>query len=433
MNYREAIEYIHSTYKFGSKLGLDNISFLLKLMGNPQDSTRFIHVAGTNGKGSTSTFLSNILMEEGYMVGLFTSPYLEVFNERISLNRVNIENVDLGTITGFVKESVDKMLDLGMAHPTEFEIVTAIAMEFYKRKKADYVILEVGMGGRLDSTNIIKKPLVSVLTPIALDHTDFLGETIAEIAFEKAGIIKSKSLVVSAPQEVDSVRVIKEKSVEMESELIFADYSKINNIIQKRDGSFFDISVDDKLYKNLEIHLIGDHQVENASLAVTTVHHLNRKFDMGIKEESIRIGLKKSRWPGRMEMISENPMVMIDGAHNLHGAIKLKENIEKLFGDVKIHAVVGILGDKDVSSILGQLMPLCSKVIVTEPNNPRAMSARDLHSEISKIHRDVLLTDSLEDAVDTALELSGDGILTLFFGSLYMIGDVRTRVNKKFN
>jgi len=433
VNYREAIEYIHSTYKFGSKPGLDSIRYLLKLMGNPQDSTRFIHVAGTNGKGSTSTFLSNILMEEGYMVGLFTSPYLEVFNERISLNRVHIENVDLATITAFVKVNVEKMLSLGMPHPTEFEIVTAIAMEFYKRKKVDFVILEVGMGGRLDSTNIIQKPLVSVITPIALDHTDYLGETFAEIAFEKAGIIKRKTLVVSAPQEVDALEVIKAKAKEMDSEIVVADYSKVENMKQRRDGSFFDLTVADQLYKDLEIHMIGDHQVENASLAVTTVYNLNRKFDMNIKEESIRDGLKKSSWPGRMEMICENPMVMIDGAHNLHGATKLKENIQRLFGEVKINAVVGILGDKDVSAILGQLMPLCSKVIVTEPNNPRAMSARDLHNKISEMHDDVLLTDSIEDAVDTALEMAGEGILTLFFGSLYMIGDVRSRVNKKLS
>lgn len=199
MNYEEAIAYIHSTYRFGSKLGLENIRYLLKLMGNPQNELRFIHVAGTNGKGSTSAFISSVLMEEGYNVGLFTSPYLEVFNERIRLGGNNIENADLATSTELVRTLVEKMLAQGMPHPTEFEIVTAVAMDFYKRQKADFVVLEVGMGGRLDSTNIIERPLISVITPIAMDHTDYLGDTLAQIAFEKAGIIKAKSLVVSAP------------------------------------------------------------------------------------------------------------------------------------------------------------------------------------------------------------------------------------------
>ena len=431
MNYKEAIEYIHSTYKFGSKLGLDNIRFLLNLMGNPQESTRFIHVAGTNGKGSTSTFLSNILMEEGYMVGLFTSPYLEVFNERIRLNGINIENADLATVTAFVKEQVDKMLALGMPHPTEFEIVTAIAMEFYKRKKVDYVILEVGMGGRLDSTNIIQKPLVSVITPIALDHTDYLGDTLGEIAYEKAGIIKKKSLVVAAPQEDEAIDVITKRSEDLKSELVVADYTRIKNVRQHKNGSTFNITIDEETLENVEIHMIGDHQVENASLALTVVSHLNRKYNMIISETSQREGLKKSRWPGRMEMIVDSPMVMIDGAHNLHGAKKLKENIERLFGNVKINAVVGILGDKDVSAILSQMMPLCDKVFVTTPNNPRAMKAEDLYSQVSKLHDNVHLTASLENAVDSAIDEAGEGILTLFFGSLYMIGDVRMRVLKK--
>lgn len=428
MNYNEALSYIHGTYKFGSKLGLENINYLLELLGNPHMDLNFIHVAGTNGKGSTSTFINSIMIEEGYKVGLFTSPYLEEFTERIRINVKNMPKDDLAEVTELVKAKVEIMLSNGRQHPTEFEIVTAIAMLYYKMQNVDYVVLEVGLGGRLDSTNVIENTLVSVITPIALDHTEYLGDTLDKIAYEKGGIIKKNSCVVAHPQEEEAMMVIKNISAEKESTLTFAPVETIK--IKKYDefGITFDVNIEGVEYNDYEIELLGRHQVNNATVALTTIMALKKYHKIDVSERSIRNGLKKAKWPGRLEVLKRNPTLLIDGAHNIHGARALKRSIEEIFNYDRLIAVIGVLGDKDVDGILEEIIPLCDKVIITKPNNPRAISLDKLKEKIEALGKEVLTHADISDAVDKSLEVSEKGDLVLYCGSLYMIGDVRSKL-----
>lgn len=429
MNYEEAIAYIHSTYRFGSKLGLENIRFLLKLMGNPQSELRFIHVAGTNGKGSTSAFINEVLMEEGYNVGLFTSPYLEVFNERIRLNGNCIENPDLATCTDYVRQKVDKMLALGMPHPTEFEIVTAVAMEFYKRQKADFVILEVGMGGRLDSTNIIERPLISVITPIAMDHTDYLGDTLDKIAYEKAGIIKRKSVVVSAPQKVEALEVIEKIAEDKSACLLVADPELVTVKKSTIHGTLFDVIFPDERFEDLEIHLAGTHQVMNAHLALTALKAMKDHLNMVLRRESIYRGFKGARWAGRLEVLKENPLILIDGAHNVHGAKSLSKAITQYLDGRKVVGLLGVLSDKDYAGILDELVPHLSRAITTVPDSPRALSAEALTEELAGRGLASVPVPDIQEALHTALGSLQEDEVLVSFGSLYLIGQVRTLVN----
>lgn len=431
MNYNEALDYIHSTYRFGSKLGLENIRKLLELMGNPQEGLKFIHVAGTNGKGSTSTFISETLIQEGYNVGLFTSPYLEEFTERIRINRNNIPKDDLAGVTETVKAKVDIMLGMGMQHPTEFEIVTAIAMLYYKLKEVDYVVLEVGLGGRLDSTNVIENTLVSVITPIALDHTEYLGDSLEKIAYEKAGIIKNESLVVAHPQENEAMDMIKKVAADRNSKLFIVPTQSIE--IKKYDeyGIIFDVKVQGENYYDMEIGLLGKHQVNNATVALMAIKILSEYHGISISETSIRNGFKKTKWPGRLEVLRRKPTLLIDGAHNIHGAEALRMAVEETFKYDRLIAVIGVLGDKDVDGILNQIIPLCDEVIITKPNNPRAVSLEVLKEKIGALNKDVQMFEDISKAVDKSLEISNENDLVLYCGSLYMIGDIRTKLKRE--
>lgn len=431
MNYNEALDYIHGTYKFGSKLGLENINYLLELMGNPHKDLKVIHVAGTNGKGSTSSYINSILVEEGYKVGLFTSPYLEEFTERIQVNNKNMHKEDLGRITEFTKSKIDLMLSKGKNHPTEFEIVTAIAFQYFKEKGVDYVVLEVGMGGRLDSTNVIENPLVSVITPISLDHTDYLGDTIDKIAFEKAGIIKKNGYVVSHPQEEQAMDVVKKQCKEKNSRLFVPSIGTIN--IKKYDdnGIRFDIDILDNFYDDLEIGLLGEHQVNNVAVALTTVRILLDYHNITISNKAIKNGLKNAKWPGRMEIIQKNPIILIDGAHNLQGAVALRKTIERIFTGKNIIGVLGILGDKDYEGIINEIIPLCSRVIVTRPNNPRALSVDKMIKAIEPFSVVTEGHESIVEAVNRAVEVATAEDIILCCGSLYMIGGIRSKFFKR--
>lgn len=431
MDYNQALDYINSINKFRSKLGLDNIRYLLELMSNPHKDLNVIHIAGTNGKGSTSSFISNILIKEGYNVGLFTSPSLEEFTERIRINGKNISKEDLAEITEFVKSKVDLMVSNGKEHPTEFEIVTAISFEYFKRQKVNFVVLEVGLGGRLDSTNVIDKPLVSVITPIGLDHINFLGNTLRKIAYEKAGIIKENCPVVIHPQNEEVSDVIERISNEKHSHLYVASIDSIK--IKKFDefGIEFDVECFDNIYKSLKTSLIGKHQANNAVVALTTIEVLKNCHKIKISNKSIYDGILNTKWPGRLEVLRRNPTVLIDGAHNLHGAKALRNALKEIFYDKKIIGVIGILEDKDVDGILSEIVPLCDTIIVTKPNNPRALSLEKLIVKIKEYNREVVGFEKIRCALDEALSLADKDDLVLFCGSLYMIGEVRSILMKK--
>ena len=421
MNYEEALEYIHGALKFGSKLGLHNIRVLLELMGNPHKKLKFVHVAGTNCKGSTVAFISSILIEAGYKTGIFVSPYIERFTERIKINNQEIPGADLARITGFVKEKVDIMVQRGENHPTEFEIVTAIAFQYYYENNCDVVVLEVGLGGRLDSTNVIDTPLASVITTISYDHMDRLGSTLPEIAFEKAGIIKEGGDVVMYPPQVEEVyNVFRKACAERNSRLHTVDFSKLRFESFDVDGQVFDYEG----YNSLKISLLGGHQVRNAAVAVKTAEVLREK-GLSITEDSIRRGLVKARWPGRLEIVSKGPLFLIDGAHNIEGAKALSEALRLYFPNKRVIFIFGVLKDKDYRSMIEAVAPMAEAFITVTPKSGRALPAKDLAKIIGDYCKNVSVSDTIKEAIETSFKLASSDGLICAFGSLYYIGEVR--------
>ena len=431
MNYKEALKYIEETHKFGMKLGLDSTGKLLELLGNPHENLKVIHVAGTNGKGSVCSFISNILKEEGYNVGLYTSPYLETFTERIRVNGENIPKEDVARIITIIKDKIEIIVNEGYSSPTEFEIVTAMAFYYYNEQKMDYVVLEVGLGGRYDSTNVIKNPLVSVLVSVSLDHIGVLGDTIGKIAYEKAGIIKENGTAVVYKQVKEAEDVIKEVCKEKNADYIEVNFEDV--IVKKSDiySQVYDCVVMGEKFDNIEIKLIGEHQINNSILALNVIKFLRDNKNVKISNDSIRKGLLNTKWPGRIEKIKEKPMLIIDGAHNEDGAKSLVKALEKNFPNKKLTIIIGMLADKDIDSVLEILMPKFDKVITTNPDSDRAISCEELKNKISKYVDNVIAIENIEDAVKYTLDNAKEDDVIISAGSLYMIGAVRTLVNEK--
>lgn len=431
MNYNEALQFIHESHKFGMRLGLDNIKKLLELLGNPQNNLKIIHVAGTNGKGSTCSFISSILKESGYKVGLYTSPFLEIFTERIRVNGENIREEEVGKIVSLIKEKIEIMVSEGYSYPTEFEIVTAMAFYYYNQEKVDFVALEVGLGGRYDATNVIDKPVVSAITSISLDHTGILGDTLGKIAFEKGGIIKEDCPTIVYPQQEEASEVIKNICAEKKSKYIECDFKNIEIKSSNINSQIYNCNINGKELRDLEIKLIGDHQIKNSIVALNVIEYLNDIKITNISEENIRKGLLGTKWPGRIEKISENPMFIIDGAHNEEGAKSLANSIDKYFENKNKILVIGMLEDKDIDSVLDLLIPKFNKVITTTPDNPRAIDANKLKEKIERYNIEVTCKPNIKEAVDYALEISNKDDVIISAGSLYMIGNVRTIIVNK--
>lgn len=428
MNYQEALAYINDKDKYGSRLGLDSIGRLLELLGNPQDELKYIHIAGTNGKGSTSSYLAHCLQEAGYKVGLFTSPYLERFNERMQINGLDIPDNDLARITDIIRTKANIMVSEGLDHPTTFEIVTAIAFVYYMEEKTDYVVLEVGLGGRYDSTNIIKASIASVITTLDYDHTEILGDTLGEIAYQKAGIIKKDGIVISYPQEGEALQVLKEVSKEVNAEFHLTPIENITIKEETEFGSTFDYYYNNSHFKDIKISMIGEYQIFNAVMAITTLLVLRDNKLLNIKDEDIYNGLFKTKWIGRLEVLRRKPTFLIDGAHNLQGINQLTKAL-KLFKYKKLILGIGILKDKDYEHMIALLAPLADKVIVTEVNMPRKLKAEDLASEVRKYSPNIYIEENINNAVNKSFELADDQDLIVFCGSLYLVGEVRTLVN----
>ncbi|QUH20197.1 bifunctional folylpolyglutamate synthase/dihydrofolate synthase [Alkaliphilus sp. B6464] len=425
MNYQEALDYIHGTYKFGSKLGLENIKYLLSLLGDPHKKLKIIHVAGTNGKGSTSSYIHSILKEAGYRVGLYTSPYLEEFTERMRINGENIPKDKLANITAIVKEKIEGMVNEGKNHPTEFEVVTAIAFYYYAKENIDFLVLEVGLGGRLDATNVVEDPLLSVITPIGLDHTEYLGDTLDKIAYEKGGIIKENSLVLSYPQEAEVIDVFRNLCAERNSKLFVTSFNELTIHKSTIEEQVFSVNILGNVYDNIKIQLVGIHQIYNACTAIGAVEVLRKYRNINISDEAVLGGLYNAKWPGRFEVLQRDPVVIIDGAHNLHGAEALRKSIGALLKDYKITFVIGMLQDKDVEGVLKDLIPLMSKIIATRPANPRAMNAIDLADKLKVFGKETYVSEDIKEAINMAIEETEANEAIIFAGSLYMIGEVR--------
>ena len=426
MNYKQALNFISSTYKLGSKLGLDNITRLTELLGNPQNNYKIIHVAGTNGKGSASNMIHDVLVASGYRVGLYISPYLEKFTERIQVNKTQIDNNSLARITSLVKDKIDIMIEEGFNHPTEFEVITAIGFKYFEEQKIDFLVLEVGLGGRIDATNVIENSLISVITSISYDHMDLLGETIEEIAFEKAGIIKENGNVAIYPQD-DIIKNIIKKQAELKNAAVFeADPKNIERTKGNLSGQWFKYLKRDIFNLNeIKINYLGEHQLYNA-LTALTVFEILKKSGYNITEESIIKGLESSRFAGRFEILSNDPAIILDGGHNINGIEYFAKSVKEYFKDKKIILFYGMLRDKHPENIIDYLIPISKEIYTLTPNSPRAMSARDL-ANIIKTHSNIKVT-SIEDIngiLNIVKNINKDEVVA-FVGSLYMIGEVRT-------
>ena len=391
-------------------------------LGDPQNDLRYIHVAGTNGNGSTSAMIESVLRHAGYKTGLYTSPALAEFNERIRIDGENIPDGDFVNLIPRVTDAALAVEKQGFETVCEFEFVTALAFLYFKLKKVDIVVLEVGLGGKLDATNVINAPLAAVITAIGLDHTDRLGDTISEIAGEKAGIIKPGSTVISYDQTDDARKVIAEKAAEAGDEIIFADNGAIKPVSASVHGQCFDY----KDFKKISIPLIGTHQPYNASVALEVISVLRGKsFD--IPDKAIYSGLASVEWRGRLEVLREDPLFLLDGAHNVHGVTALAGSLSSLFPGEKFIFVCCMMADKSYDEMLRISSPLCGFMITTAPSdNHRAADGETLANTARKYCGSVTATDSIADAVDTAIAMQAKtGLPVCCFGTLYMSGEIR--------
>ncbi len=429
MNYDEAIKYIKETAKFGSKYGLERTEKILEILGNPHKHIKTIHVAGTNGKGSTTAMLTSILMDAGYNVGSYISPYIEEFEERIQINRNNIPKEELAEVVTEVSKAVSKVVDLGYVNPTEFEIITCAGFLYFHKKNIDYAVIEVGLGGRLDSTNVIT-PILSIISSISLDHTQILGDTLDKIAHEKAGIIKENVSVILFPQEKVAEDVIEKTCKEKNSKLIkvprdISEYVAVtSNTLEGKEIKTQQINLKNEYIDSYELSLLGKHQILNSTVVVYAAREL---MNLGVKisKDNIINGLKSVQWPGRLEIMKNNPLVVIDGAHNIDGIKKLTESIDLYFKYNKLILILGILADKQVEDMIETIAPKAERIISVTPHSDRAELAEDLKIEIEKLGVSCEAIDSYEEAYKKALSYCNDDDLLLISGSLYMIGDMR--------
>lgn len=415
MNY---LEKIHSLDKFGSLPGLDRIKNLLNILDNPQDDLRFIHVAGTNGKGSVCALLSAVLTEAGYKTGLFISPYIVDFRERIQINGEMVSEKILSDAVEKTFPIVEKLRDEGCII-TEFEYVTALEFYIHRNARCDIVVLETGMGGLLDCTNVIKPPLCSVITKIGLDHTAVLGNTIEEIALQKCGIIKNGSPAVASAQSAEAMAVIEKNCFEKNVRLIKSDGVKIivkNETIRATEFEYKNL--------NLSIPFLGEHQIENAKTALACVEVV--KKEIHIPDEAVVSGFKKAKNPARFELLSEKPMIILDGAHNPDGIFALKKAVEKYNPKQSAVLILGMLSDKDSESSIKLLRGAFDSVFTVPVNNPRTLSSEALAEKCEPFFSEVKAFDDVKEAVFEAVSLSekNDSLLVIA-GSLYLAGEIR--------
>jgi len=416
MSIEQTLEYIHSVKWQGTKPGLERTRELLHALGNPEKSLRFVHIAGTNGKGSTAACIAAVLRRAGYRTGLYTSPYILCFNERMQVDGEHISDEDLIRLTDAARPFADAMED----PPTEFELITALAMKHFLHKRCDIVVLEVGMGGELDSTNVIDTPELAVITSIGYDHVKELGPTIADIARAKAGIIKAGGDVLIYGGERDVERVFESVAAERGARLRRVDFSRIESQEFALDGLRLGIAP----YGVLSLPLIGAYQPKNAALAITALEFLRgRGFTIG--DSDIADGLASVRWPGRFEVLGRDPVFILDGAHNPQGAEAAADSLRRHFGERKVIFLIGVMADKDVSEMICHIAPLAEAFIAVRPDNPRAMGAPELAAELSRHGAPAYACDSVGGGVAEAIGRAGGGGIVCALGSLYFSADIR--------
>ena len=420
ISYQKCLETIYGLQRFGIKLGLGVIRRVLKGLGNPQQRYSAIHVAGTNGKGSVASALANILQQAGYKTGLYTSPHLVRFNERICINQREITNKAVVAAYERIKN-----VDTGDREPTYFEIATAMALDEFARQQVDWAVIETGMGGRLDATNVLK-PKLTIITNISLEHSDYLGATIGQIAAEKAGIIKTGVPLITGARQPAAIKVIEQTAEKRSAPMYrFGRHFRVRRLI---DGSFNYYGMDQRL-RNLETGLAGNFQVDNSALVLAACEMLNLK-NMDISEAHLRSGLSTNRWPGRLETVSTDPLIILDGAHNLMAARNLAQYLEQTYPRRPITLVVGILDDKPYPAMLKELLPLCRQVVFTQPKIARALPAQKLASIAVDTRASTDIIDDVSRAIQHAVDtLPVDGIVCIA-GSLYVVGEAKEAFEK---
>ena len=424
MSIESTLEYIHSVCWKGSVLGLDRIKELMNRLGNPENELKFVHVAGTNGKGSTCACISSILTKAGYKTGLFTSPYIIKFNERMQIDGEYISDEDLEEITNIVRPHAEAMTD----SPTEFELITGIALEYFRRKKCDIVVLEVGLGGELDSTNVIPNAVVEVITSIGLDHTEQLGSTIEAVAKAKAGIIKPNSNVVISGGDERANAVIKDVCEKQNSILSVVKREKITVKNESLEGITFDYDT----HRDLTIPLVGTYQPINAATALLAIDTLRNK-GWNITDDDIRQGIANVKWPGRFEILHKNPYLILDGAHNPHGMKATVESLKTHFNSEKGVFIMGAMADKDISAMVELLKPIAGRVITVTPDNPRAMNAERLAEIINGLGIEAEAASDINTALRHGMEICGEYAYLCALGSLYFSADVRNAARKLYS
>ena len=427
MLYNEAMQFIEESNLRGSVLGLDGVRTLAERVGNPQDSLRFIHIAGTNGKGSTLAYISTVLHQSGYKVGRYLSPTIFEYRERFQINEKKISQKDFCGYIEIMKNVIEDMQKEGISAPTVFEIETVLSFLYFKDKGCDLVVLETGLGGDQDATNIIKTTLIAVFTSISMDHMNELGDTITKIAEKKAGIIKQGCTVVTVPQDPEVIKILRNKSQEEQCSFVIADSSQVTNLkygLEKQKFSYHKT-------KNLEIMLSGMFQIGNAVLAVETLQQLTL-LGHPIKENHLRKGMLETKWQGRFSIISKKPYFIVDGAHNADAAQKLAETIRFYFTNKRIIYIMGILKDKEYEKIVQETYFFATHIItVTPPHNARGLAAYELALTVKKYHNSVTVADSLEEAVEMAYLLADKDTVVIAFGSLSYLGELITIVENR--
>ena len=422
MNYKEAMAYAEELRQYGTVMGLATMRELCARLGNPQDELKFVHIAGTNGKGSVLAYVSTALQAAGYRVGRYISPAVTDYRERFQVDGRMISRLALCRILEQVREAAEAMAAEGLAHPTAFEVETAVAFLFFLDKHCDIVVLETGLGGAQDATNVVKNTLVAAFASISRDHMDVLGDTLAQIASVKAGIIKDRCCVVSAKQQPEVMKVLRQAASSRKAKFFTADVSRAKNVRYGVTKQYFSY---DK-YKNIEIAMPGQFQTENAVVALEVVGALGR-LGYPVVEDKLRLGFAQARWPGRFDIIGKKPLFIADGAHNEDASLKLAQSIRFYFPNRRIIYIMGMLRDKEYDKVIRNTCDLAEQIItVTPPVPERALHAYELAQALRQYHDSVTAADSVQEAVELAYLLAGQDkdCVIIAFGSLSYLGEL---------
>lgn len=429
MTYQEARDFISASNQYGSKLGLDAITELLKRLGNPQDKLKVIHVGGTNGKGSTSSFIATILSCQGYRVGRYHSPAVFDYLEIVQINSKSqtpewvgkpITELGVSNTIAIIAPICQEMMRNGFPHPTSFEIETAMALLYLSWEQVDFAVIEVGLGGRLDATNVFSKPLCNVITSISMDHMQYLGDTVKEISYEKAGIIKKGAIVITSNTNHEVLEVLKRTCEKVGNTMILSDLKNVSEISYSFQQTSFSYQS-----QNFAISLLGEYQITNAILAIDTVNQL-RQIGFEIEDRAIKEGLLHTVWGGRFEILSTKPYFIIDGAHNEEAALRLGTSIMQYFSNQKIIMILGVLADKDYTKILELTADLAEVILTVTPDNDRALASSQLAIEAKRFTKGTVIDGQTpQTAVKMAYDIASEQDVIIAFGSLSYLHNIR--------